>query len=834
MTLTGSFDVTGHPGELYRATLAAAADGGSYLMGQLVNAVRRSLSERESSARDFRERDVLLESRRLLDKFAGELCTHYPVELLAAFTDTGVPDTAIPIAASEVRFDQLELMDEGQVNESVEIARAQQAALLGSDLALADLNTLICAAQGLKTVRPERNPVRPEMYVKALQTLVTRTKVPSAIRLDWLRRMCAALGAELSALYGELSQQLRAQGVVSAGYAILQTPGGGAAGAARPAQAGVARATSLSGERTPAGQPAGQVGTNLRSGAPARRGAVAKPQDEAFLTLDKLRRLLSGELDGQAVTRAPETFAEKFAREFEGQPDAIDTNSSAASEFQPTVPAAFEALKEMRQVDQVMQRIENRHALETGDAASGPGQPHLVRRQLRQMAQGLGQALSLEVVALMIENIARDPRLLPPITQLVRSLEPALLRLALVDPRFFSHKAHPARCLLQEITHRSLAYESEASRGFAAFLDLLKQGIKPLETVQIGNAEPFELVLNGLVEIWNARGREERLQVEKAVEALRNAEARNLMAEKLATEVRARPDALMVSTEIIDFLCGPWAQVVAQARITDKTGASDPEKYVELIAVLLWSAQPELTRKNVSELTRLVPKLLSKLREGLDTIRYPTVKTSAFFETLMNLHQQAFRPAARVPVPGPDDVKARSAVEARLDLRDDDDPWIGPVEAKASGFMEMLPEVTVHRAVRRRSSPTGLMTQDPAETAVAQQMMEEVEDVVSPPPDAAMPIGAWLELQMNGRWTRTQLTWASPHGTLFLFTSASGTTQSMTRRLRDKLFTAGNLRLISGQTLVDGALDAVAQMAMRNSVDSVIDPLADSLPDLKP
>jgi len=105
-----------------------------------------------------------------------------------------------------------------------------------------------------------------------------------------------------------------------------------------------------------------------------------------------------------------------------------------------------------------------------------------------------------------------------------------------------------------------------------------------------------------------------------------------------------------------------------------------------------------------------------------------------------------------------------------------------------------------------------------------------VEEVVTPPPDAAIPIGAWLELQVNGRWTRTQLTWASPHGTLFLFTSAFGTTQSMTRRLRDKLFAAGSLRLISGQTLVDGALDAVAKTAMRNSVDSVIGPL----PDVKP
>jgi hypothetical protein len=85
-----------------------------------------------------------------------------------------------------------------------------------------------------------------------------------------------------------------------------------------------------------------------------------------------------------------------------------------------------------------------------------------------------------------------------------------------------------------------------------------------------------------------------------------------------------------------------------------------------------------------------------------------------------------------------------------------------------------------------------------------------------------LPLGSWVELHTNGEWVRTQLTWASPHGTLFLFTSAAGSTQSMTRRTHDKLVAAGQLRVISAQPVVDGALDAVAQQAMKNSVDSTL------------
>ena len=73
-----------------------------------------------------------------------------------------------------------------------------------------------------------------------------------------------------------------------------------------------------------------------------------------------------------------------------------------------------------------------------------------------------------------------------------------------------------------------------------------------------------------------------------------------------------------------------------------------------------------------------------------------------------------------------------------------------------------------------------------------------------------------MELVTNGRVVRTQLTWASPHGTLFLFTAPDASTQSMTRRMRDKLFTEGSLRLLPAVTTTR-ALDAAAAGSPRKS-----------------
>jgi hypothetical protein len=87
------------------------------------------------------------------------------------------------------------------------------------------------------------------------------------------------------------------------------------------------------------------------------------------------------------------------------------------------------------------------------------------------------------------------------------------------------------------------------------------------------------------------------------------------------------------------------------------------------------------------------------------------------------------------------------------------------------------------------------------------------------PMDNLQP-GAWVEMMAPEGWQRYQVTWASPHGTLFMFTGKSGQPQSMTRRLLSRMLRDGMLKVISGQAVVEGALDAVAERALRNSLDT--------------
>jgi hypothetical protein len=767
---------------VYRATVKEAAANGAALMGRLVAAAARVLYEREITARSLRERDILLASSKLLGTKGAEMAALYPKALLLAFSGPESSKGSDALNRAEVHFDELELMDEAQVQTSVVIARVQQVAMLATDSSLADLNTMICGSLGLRSVLPDSNPLRPEAYVSALHSVLDQVDVSAHVRMEWLACMSPALGAELNAMYRDIANQLRRQGVPSAGYAVMQTFAGPGSGA-------VANRTVH--------EPANTFG-QVSVPAAVREGG----KDEAVLTLATLRRLLAGELGEAPPQSRTEAFAQQFAREFEGD----DSPSPApVADFDATVPAAFEALTEMRQVAQVVERLQQRKGSKPGPQAESVSSVVAIRDSLRQTATGVAQALSLEVVTLMVDNMARNPRLLEPIQQLIADLEPALLLLSLADPRFFSDKQHPARELLQEITHRSLAFESVESAGFDDFLKLLEQALEPLGSDVIESAEPFERVLSDLRERWHVAAREQDLARDEAVRVLQHAEQRNLLAQKIASDIHSHPDSSSVPEVVINFLCGPWAQVVAQARIAGGSASNAAAKYQALISAMLWSTHPELTRNNFAKLTRLVPLLINTLREGLETIHYPAVKTSAFLEALMGLHQLAFRagtaPLEKDPASATVQLPAQSVGERKA-LLEDSDPWIAPAEAEASNFME-LPELAAH---------------GPG----APQVPIQVEEVIAETSLEGLPLGSWVEIWTNANWMRTQLTWASPHGTLFLFTSVFGTTQSMTKRSRDKLVAAGHLRRFSGQTVVDGALDAVAKIAMRNSMDTTI------------
>lgn len=842
---------------LLQEVLREAATAGRPLVQALTEDARRELGTRAEKQRDAERRDELAEAASWLLRHQHALMEQWPEAWLKRCRDDVQASTERGGREAEFRFDELELMDEDQVQERVEVARALQIAVLASESALAELNGLISAVQGFSSVQPEANPLRPQLFVDTFLELARRTGVPSGVRNLWLSGAAESLGQRLKALYGDMIRMLRRAGVQPASFMVRQQAapagalargamaggraavGAGGAYAGHPGQGGypdmgvpmqmpmqMPVPTPMPGQM-PAQMPGfppiqvvdaplapvgvavplslgGGVPFAMGGGVPAAlvAGMVAGGDSSGaggLLTVQHLRQLVSG---------GPAPVADR--RRSGSRPDSPQQWGRRRSDMvHDTVPAALEALENPAQLERLVERLGE------GAAAGGRG----------FSSSEVGRRVACEVVILMLESMARDERLLLELRQELRRLEPALLALAKVDTRFFGDREHPARQLLEAITRRGLGFNDAASPAFQAFMQPLREAFGMLVSVPIEDAQPFKVALDALSEAWEeAEARGQRMR-QAAVDALLHADERIRVAERLAPVLRARAVEARAPEFVVRFLAGPWALVLAHLEHERQDGADaayTPEQASEREAIehaaedLLWSITRRQVRGQSSRLLRVIPDVLAALRHGLRRIDFPAADATAFFGDLVNLHRRAMRasllapgqpnPESLLPPAPPTPATPAQAGQALLE------------EAAASSSPPtewMAPHDTGEPSVGASGDEDTVIYSPELVTEIAAADLGETPKTRPSP----LLVGAWLDMFREGRApARVQLTWHNESATMFMFSSVEGKTYTLTRRLLDRMLVEGNLQPVAGQDVLDDALDTVAKVAFQNSV----------------
>jgi len=418
------------------------------------------------------------------------------------------------------------------------------------------------------------------------------------------------------------------------------------------------------------------------------------------------------------------------------------------------------------------------------------------------------------------------------------ALEPSLLRLAMVDPRFFSDERHAGRRLMERVAQRSFKYNDEYSPDFTAFFVALTRAFNELNALAIADARPFAMVLAGLEQTWDAQDQAEFESRHKVLKALHFAEERQERADQIAFDMSSRSDLDNVPGVVLDFLFGPWSLAMAHARLVDQRNQIDPEGFGSVVPDLLWSVKRDVTLKRPARLIEMIPGLLEKLHTGLDMLGQAPQGNEKFFESLMKLHRPVLKlrrlksrrdaeesstvaleaealEAGELPAT-PEQRRARAAGQ----------PWLGRDELDAAGFEDTLP--TAPSELEAMASMEAAGTSVLARTETAEHSTPA--DLAATPADAGasstgvssqeaeailmrLRTGHWVDLYSKHRWLRAQLIWASTRATLFMFLSHGGQPHSMTKRSCEKLIMQRWLRPVDAQAVVGQALDAVTANA---------------------
>ncbi|GAA4417779.1 DUF1631 family protein [Acidovorax lacteus] len=777
---------------VFRACVVNAVRGGESLMQRLVQLTQGALASEESQLRDIYRRNLLSDAMRLLKQHESALVKGYAMALLEIFAEGPSLSKGRVSEDTGMDFGELTLMDDHAMQDQVELSRAQQLAVHATDAVLSELNTLVSSAQGLRSVQPERNPLRPESYIRALQRVTGETGAPGEVRQVWLERMRDQIGPLLADEYRTIIRSLREHGVEPVGYAVAGSGGRSGYGSVYGgAYTGGYGGGPGSGYGASGAAPLSGYGASMygRAGATAAPGWTGESQqaqlaaeaEEALLTVGILRQMLAGGGDPfdprvLAGPVAPTVVAAAPGLPTAGRAPgwsesrAVPATGAAGLSAAYLPQAAAEAMEDIAQLERIVGRLSGSTPSSSAPLSGWRGTPQAAAPRVYTVPMGAATespAHAAEVVARMMENIAQDTRLLPPVLRAVQNLAPALQRLVRHDLGFFNDAAHPARRLLDEMTERSLGFASETAPGFSQFMKLMDEAVAHLTKVDIQDAGPFDTVLKALQNAWDTQQQRLRAHQLAKERAKRQEQRRRSYIARMSERLQDLPDLAEVPEDVAAFVTGPWLEAAAHAYqaqfavtdVTDEGMEEDPKGYLALVSTLLWSAQPERTRHETERLSATIPALLASLREGLDAIQYPVAKSSAFLERLVALHQAAFEA-----------VSSRHG-DALQELIDPEELAEHLLPAEPAGHPE--PEAPVATSTTERDEAAS---------------------------DEAFRIGCWVEITSHQRAVRTQLTWCSPQRTLFLFTAPDGSTQSMTRRVRDKMIADGQLKLVPSAT----------------------------------
>lgn len=614
-----------------------------------------------------------------------------------------------------VRFEDLRFFDIREIEVHIELALARQEIIRATDDVLPQFDALISALLGWSTVQAVLNPLKPETFVRALLETLTAWVPVEEVRMDLLRPSAIALGTALRQLYREACEWMRSQGV-------------------RPVEQAVAR---FGDNATPRGH---------------------KPQSEVertMQTLEKLRRLLGGE---------PHARVEP----------------GSTQDFSHTVPGALVALQDLKMVEPMMQRLAERSVrqLAMGKPVAESSVAVIGQNRSRDQNQQIGRMLGEEVVGLMIDQLVQDERLLTPVRMQLRALEPALLQLARSDPRFFIDRRHAARQLLDQVVQRSLVYQAQDEDAIADFAACVSDAVNALAR-SAGDAASYAETLRDLERAWDARDDARRERREQERVEREHSRQRIAMAQRFSDAMMERFRSGNLPELVASFLRGPWAQVLAETHLRSEGKQEDPRGYLALVDDLVWSVQLPLVRQDHGRLVRMIPRLLTRLHEGLLLIRYPHEPITLFLDELSALHDKVLEDHRRAM------ANVRSAAQ------------------------DHASDAPVGRAAHTLSAPTLAVPAPPAR--------DPDEDLVP----SEQEVGARVELMLGGEWVQARLTWIGRNRNLFMFVSVSGLSHAMSRRTMDRLQVQERIRVLAPalDLLIESGVAPLAPLAAHDPDD---------------
>lgn len=440
---------------------------------------------------------------------------------------------------------------------------------------------------------------------------------------------------------------------------------------------------------------------------------------------------------------------------------------------------------------------------------------------LSQVAAGT-ESITIDIVAMLFDYIFDDKSIPASIKALIGRLQIPVLKVAILDNKFFSRKTHPARRLLDTLASASIGLVDEdanCQRLQAKVSEIVHQILSEFED-DLDIFTQAQLTLDTFLAEEEKHSAEAAAKTAKSIYDRERLELARVMA---ADELRQRAAQPHVPDAMREFFRKTWSEVAARCFVQ---GGEQGQLWADALRTvddLIWSVAPKISVEERMKLVTLLPDLLRRLEKGVAAIKMPQDEKEAFFSTLVQSHAQAIKagvkagsesagtvrpPAAASasaaavtgkPASAPQAVVAAGAIPAGAAVAEKlpDPLTVSPVKARlqaldSHGFDPLAGSLAATATQgQEASSRPGQTTQGPASGSAVGQLKR----------------GSLVEFAGPDGQTILKLAWVSPLKGVYLFTNRNGQNAvSIDKSVLEQKLGSGLARLVDNTGLFDRAM----------------------------
>lgn len=415
----------------------------------------------------------------------------------------------------------------------------------------------------------------------------------------------------------------------------------------------------------------------------------------------------------------------------------------------------------------------------------------------------------IDVVSMLFEFVLEDKNIADSMKALIRRLQIPILKVALMDKTFFNKKLHPARRLLNNMAQAAVGWLEGEDRGANSLYGIMESIVNRVMSefrhdagIFVDLDDEFRQYLDKLEE-GTQIAEERQKQARRGKDQLAAAKVR--VAEEINQRLRANDNLPAV---VVGLLHQGWKDVLLLTYLRRGESSAEWSQALKVADQLIWSVGAKKDNLERQKLLRIIPELLTSIRQGLTNISFDQHKMTQVFKDLQACHIKSLKkPVDETPGSGGEldeieDELSRTDPgyggvtifdDAGEPIADADTEIVITVDEDSIGIPE-LKEVAPRHETPDQTGTDSLpgISELEMDDAYDEQtsnddsdifMLEDEQDSTADSDKGdeffaaarALDIGAWVEFDHgNGQLVRAKLSWKSDISDTYVFVNRKG------------------------------------------------------------